>query len=59
MSEFYENIGFIIGFLIMLIVINIFFDEKITFYYLLITLLSMCLLNYEKVLYVLSTKMNL
>lgn len=46
-KEFYEDFGKIIGFMVMTLIIEMAFGQKIERYWLLIILLGMVLLNYE------------
>ena len=48
MENFYKNMGFIIGFLILIIVIQTAFGGETSADFLVIVLLSMLVLNYKK-----------
>lgn len=48
MKQFYKDFGFVIGFMIMTLIIQASFGEKVEKYFLLITLLSMLLVNSDK-----------
>lgn len=45
MREFYNDFGFMIGFLVMVLLWNLAFDSKGTFYFLVLVLLGMVVLN--------------
>lgn len=45
MKQFYKDFGFIIGFLIMSLIIEMAFGEKVQFYFLILVLFSMVILN--------------
>ena len=49
MEQFYKDFGFIIGFMVMVLLWNMGFGEKGTFYFLLLVLLGMVVLNYKTV----------
>ena len=49
MKDFYIDMGFIVGFLILIILMKSFFGEKWADRFLIATLLSMLILNHEKI----------
>lgn len=46
MQGFFDNLGFIIGFLVMVLIWNVALGAKATKYFLILVLLSMLILNY-------------
>lgn len=46
MKEFYQDFGFIIGFMVLVLLWNMGFGEKGTRYFLILVLLGMLVLNY-------------
>ena len=46
MKEFYQDFGFIIGFMVLVLLWNMGFGEKGTRYFLLLVLVGMLVLNY-------------
>ena len=48
MEQFYKDFGFIIGFLVCVLVIQIAFGDKTTRGFIVLVLFSMVILNYEK-----------
>lgn len=48
MKNFYEDFGSILGFMIMTLIIEISFGEKVERYWLLLILFGMVILNYNK-----------
>ena len=48
MEQFYKDFGFILGFLVCIVIINTAFGSGISEKFLIVVLLSMCILNYEK-----------
>lgn len=49
MYEFYKQFSFVIGFMVLVLLWDTVFKEKGTFYFLLIVLLGMLVLNSEKI----------
>lgn len=49
MYDFYKQFGFVIGFMVLVLLWDTVFKEKGTFYFLLIVLLGMLVLNSEKI----------
>lgn len=47
MQNFFDNFGFIIGFLVLVLIWNVALGAKATKYFLVLVLLSMLLLNYN------------
>lgn len=52
MRNFYNSFTFIISFMILVLVFNMFFGSKFTEWFLLLVLLSMVVVNSEKVKYI-------
>lgn len=52
MQNFYESFTFIISFMILVLVFNMFFGGKFTEWFLLLVLLSMIVVNSDKVKYI-------
>lgn len=48
MKKFYDDFGFIIGFMFLTLIFSTAFGEKATQYFLLLTLVSMILFNSQK-----------
>lgn len=48
MEQFYKDFGFIIGFLVCVLVIQMSFGDKVARGFIVLVLLSMLILNYEK-----------
>lgn len=59
MKEFYVDIGFIAGFLILIILLKAFFGTKWADRFLMVVLLSMLLINHQQIRAFLSNKFNL
>ena len=54
MKSFYESCGFLIGFLVLLLIFQMFFGNKFSEYFMLLVLLSMLVVQKDKVLYLMA-----